>query len=98
MILKSNKTVKAQVERRRFQSRYHRISMSLEIYQGTVRGQFKSHRAFLLTARQYGEVVFRQLADGALFAVFARRSLGEGGHGTNFIEHYACRGTELSRC
>ena len=32
---------------------------------------------------------------GALFAVFARRSLGEGGHGTNFIEHYACRGTSL---
>jgi hypothetical protein len=30
-----------------------------------------------------------------LFAVFALRSLGEGGPGTNFIEHYACRGTRL---
>ena len=41
---------------------------------------------------------------GALFAVFALRSLGEGGPGTSFIEHYACRGTnylgarKLSRC
>jgi hypothetical protein len=31
--------------------------MSLEIYQGTARGQFKPLEAFLLTARQYGEVV-----------------------------------------
>jgi len=30
-----------------------------------------------------------------LFAVFALRSLGEGGHGTNFNEHYVCRGTRL---
>jgi len=29
----------------------------------------------------------RQAGYGALFAVFARRSLGEGGHGTSFIEH-----------
>ena len=30
--------------------------------------------------------------DGSVvFAVFALRSLGEGGPGTNFIEHYACR-------
>ena len=33
---------------------------------------------------------------GALFAVFALRSLGEGGPGTSFIEHYACR-YKLSR-
>jgi len=32
---------------------------------------------------------------GVLFAVFALRSLGEGGHGTNFNEHYVCRGTRL---
>ena len=32
---------------------------------------------------------------GALFAVFALRSFSEGGPGTNFIEHYACRGTSL---
>jgi len=32
---------------------------------------------------------------GALFAVFALRSLGEGGPGTNFIEHYTCRGTSM---
>jgi hypothetical protein len=30
-----------------------------------------------------------------VFAVFALRSLGEVGHGTNFIEHYVCRGTRL---
>ena len=30
-----------------------------------------------------------------VFAIFARRSLGEGGHGTNFVEHYECRGTRL---
>src|SRR4030043_2046963 len=30
-----------------------------------------------------------------VFAVFALRSLGEGGPGTNFIEHYECRGTNL---
>jgi len=34
-------------------------------------------------ARQYGEVVFRRLADGTRFCR----------HGTNFIEHYVCRGT-----
>jgi hypothetical protein len=33
---------------------------------------------------------------GALvFAVFALRSLGEGGPGTYFIEHYECRGTSF---
>ena len=32
---------------------------------------------------------------GALFAVFARRSLGEGGHGTNFIACWCDRGTIL---
>ena len=26
---------------------------------------------------------------------FSLRSLGEGGHGTNFNEHYVCRGTRL---
>jgi hypothetical protein len=51
----------------------------------------QSRFSLRLAARQYGEVVFRQLADGALFAVFALRSLGEVGPGTNFIEHYACR-------
>ena len=56
---------------------------------------FELHGALPITARQYGEVVFRQLADGALFAVFALRSLGEVGPGTIFIEHYACRGTSL---
>ena len=40
MILMSNNTVKEPVERRLFQSRYHRILMSLEIYQVTARGQF----------------------------------------------------------
>ena len=30
-----------------------------------------------------------------VFAVLALRSLGEGGPGTNFIEHYECRGTKL---
>ena len=42
MILLSNNTVTEPVERRRFQSRYHRILMSLEICQGTARGQFKT--------------------------------------------------------
>jgi hypothetical protein len=41
---------------------------------------------------------------GVVSAVFALRSLGEGGPGTNFIEHYACRGaislraSNLSEC
>ena len=30
-----------------------------------------------------------------VFAVFALRSLGEGGPGTDIIEHYECRGTRL---
>ena len=32
---------------------------------------------------------------GVLFAVFALHSLGEGGHGTNFNEHYVRRDTSL---
>jgi hypothetical protein len=39
---------------------------------------------------------FPKKRDGALFAVFALRSLGEEGPGTNFIEHYSCRGTNLN--
>jgi hypothetical protein len=40
------------------------VSISLEIYQDTARGQFKPHEAFLLTARQYGEVVLPDAAPG----------------------------------
>ena len=47
-----------------FQSRYHRNLMSLEIYQGTARGQLKPPPTFLLTARQYGEVVLPDEASG----------------------------------
>jgi len=53
MILLSNGTVKEPVERQVFHSMYHRILVSLEIYQGTARGQLKPPQAFLLTARQY---------------------------------------------
>jgi hypothetical protein len=45
MILLSNNIVREPVERRRFQSRYHRILMSLEICQGTARGQFKTTKS-----------------------------------------------------
>jgi hypothetical protein len=55
----------------------------------------QSRFSLRLAARQYGEVVFRQLADGALFAVFALRSLGEVGPGTNFIECWRDSGTNL---
>jgi len=37
----------------------------------------------------------RQGGYGALFAVFALHSFSEGGPGTNFAEHYVCRGTKL---
>jgi len=33
---------------------------------------------------------------GALFTVFALHSFSEGGPGTNFAEHYACRVTKLN--
>jgi len=38
--------------------------MSFEIYQGTVRGQLKTTNSFLLTARQYGEVVLPDASTG----------------------------------
>jgi len=37
----------------------------------------------------------RQGGYGALFAVFALHSFSEGGPGTNYSEHYACRVTRL---
>jgi hypothetical protein len=40
--------------------------MLLEIYQVTVRGQFKTAGAFLLTARQYGEVVLPDAVPGSI--------------------------------
>jgi len=45
----------------------------------------RSRDTLNLTAQQYGEVVFRQLADGALFAVMAcpDRAVGER-HGYKF--------------
>jgi len=38
----------------------------------------------------------RQGGYGALFAVFALHSFSEGGPGTNFAEHYACRSTNMN--
>jgi hypothetical protein len=46
--------------------------MSLEIYQGTARGQFKPPEAFLLTARQYGEVVLPDASTGWTPGTLAR--------------------------
>ena len=45
-----------------FQNRYHKFSMSAEISQGTACGQFSI--PFVLTARQYGEVVLPDAASG----------------------------------
>jgi hypothetical protein len=64
MTFMSNKTVPEPVERRGLLSRYQKVLLSLEIYQGTARGQFKPPEAFLLTARQYGEVVLPDAASG----------------------------------
>ena len=41
-----------------------RVLLSSEICQGTARGQLKERPAFLLTARQYGEVVLPDEASG----------------------------------
>ena len=61
------------VERRRLLSRYQRYLMSLENYQDTARGQFKLHEAFLLTARQYGEVVLPDDSTGQGPGTLARK-------------------------
>ena len=47
--------------------------ISLEIYQGTARGQFKPQEAFLLTARQYGEVVLPDASTGLRPGSLARK-------------------------
>ena len=47
--------------------------MSLEICQEKVRGQLKPHRAFLLTARQYGEVVLPDDSTGQSPGTLARK-------------------------
>ena len=85
-----------------FQSRYHRILMSLEIYQGTAWGQFKPHEAFLLTARQYGKVVLPDDSTGQGPGTLARK-LSRCKEGMahflqsryKFCKLYACRGTSL---
>ena len=59
-------------ERRRFQSGDQRIMMLLENYQGTVWGQFIL-RTFLLTARQYGEVVLPDASTGQSPGTLARK-------------------------
>jgi hypothetical protein len=38
---------------------------------------------------------WRRVALARVFAIFALRSLGEGGPGTKLVEHYECRGTKL---
>ena len=63
MVIIKNKTVPEPIERRGLSSRYQKVLLSLEIYQGTERGQFPN-AAFLLTARQYGEVVLPHAASG----------------------------------
>jgi hypothetical protein len=75
-------------------------------YQGTVRGQLKPLISFLLTARQYGEVVLpdastgqypgtRQLAGQKAVTVQGGYGALFASHGTNFNEHYVCRGTRF---
>ena len=73
MIWLSNKTVPEPVERRGLLSWYQRFLLSLEIYLGTVRGQFKPPEAFLLTARQYGEVVLPDDSTGHVLCSLARK-------------------------
>ena len=98
----SNRAVKEPVERRSLLSRYQRLLLSLEIYQGTARGQLKPPQAFLLTARQYGEVVLPDEATGQVLLTLARK-LSRCKEGMaqflplwyRFYGHYACRGTIL---
>jgi len=80
--------------------------MLSENCQDTVRGQFKGWPAFLLTARQYGEVVLPDACTGQ-GPCTPPEAGPESCHGarrvwrtfcrpsTSFIEHYACRGTSL---
>ena len=59
---------------------------------------------FVLTARQYGEVVLPDAASGQNPGTLVRQLADHGArrvwrtfcrHGTNFIEHYECRGISL---
>ena len=59
--------------------------VSLENYLDTARGQFKTKRAFLLTARQYGEVVLPDASTGQGPGTLSQKAVTvQGGYGALF--------------
>ena len=107
-VILSNDTIKKSVESWGLLSRYQRFLLSFKIYHDTAGGQFLLY-PFVLTARQYGEVVLPDAASGQSPGSLATKlsrckpACRQAGRvwrtfcrpGTIFIEHYACRGTSL---